>query len=546
MRSGKRSLVCPSPCWVVALPLAPSKSKEDDLSPKQRSIASVILLFYQTPSPSLFSDSTMASDPIDVSVAQDGGIMKTIIEAAPEDAAGPPIPFSEVTAHYTGTLESDGSKFDSSRDRGKPFKFTIGQGQVIKGWDEGFASMKVGEKAKLVIRSDYGYGSQSMGANIPANSNLVFDVELLGFQEKEKAKYEMSPEERMEKASKLKEEGTKEFMSGNHSIAAELYKKAADLVVDDGESEEPLPDEEKDMYVKCWGNAAMCYVKAKDWPDVISCCNKVLEKAPEEAKTNIKVLYRRGLAKMQTGELKLAKADLMAAYGIDSKNKDVRKAIQELKVKNAEAKKKEKAQFGGIFSSGKVSMYDDKEAVLVPNAKGDNPHVFFDVKQGDEELGRIVMQLYADITPKTADNFRALCTGEKGDGASGVPLHYKGCTFHRVIKDFMVQCGDFTNGDGTGGESIYGEKFPDENFKIKHTKAGLLSMANAGPGTNGSQFFITSRETPHLDDKHVVFGEVVGGMEVVRKIEGVPKNASDKPDVDIVIADCGLMPGEAN
>eukprot|EP00571_Detonula_confervacea_P009889 CAMPEP_0172300764 /NCGR_PEP_ID=MMETSP1058-20130122/2781_1 /TAXON_ID=83371 /ORGANISM="Detonula confervacea, Strain CCMP 353" /LENGTH=486 /DNA_ID=CAMNT_0013010649 /DNA_START=57 /DNA_END=1517 /DNA_ORIENTATION=+ len=483
----------------------------------------------------------MASDPIDVTTAQDGGIMKTIIEAAPEGAAGPPFAGSEVTAHYTGTLESDGSKFDSSRDRGKPFKFSIGQGQVIKGWDEGFASMKVGEKAKLVIRSDYGYGSQSMGANIPANSNLIFDVELLGFQEKEKPKYEMSPEERKEKAIKLKEEGTKEFMSGNHTIAAEVYKKAADFV-DEEESEEPLPDEEKDLYVKCWGNAAMCYVKGKSWADVIFCCNKVLDKAPEEAETNIKLLYRRGLAKMHTGELKEAKRDLMAAYGIDSKNKDVRKAIQELKTKNAEAKKKEKAQFGGIF--GKVSMYNDKEGVFVPNAKGDNPHVFFDMKQGDEKLGRVVMQLYADVTPKTAENFRALCTGEKGNGISGDPLHYKGSAIHRVIKDFMIQGGDFTNGDGTGGESIYGEKFPDENFKIKHTKGGLLSMANAGPGTNGSQFFLTSRETPHLDSKHVVFGEVVEGIEVVRKVEDVSKGENDKPDVAVIIEDCGMMPSD--
>lgn len=480
----------------------------------------------------------MTSDPIDVSVAQDGGIMKTILAAAPEGAAGPPFPNSEVTAHYTGTLASDGSQFDSSRDRGKPFKFSIGKGQVIKGWDEGFASMKVGEKAKLAIRSDYGYGSQSMGANIPANSDLNFDVELLGFQEKEKEKRDMSPEERMDKASKLKEEGTAEFTSGNHTIAAELYKKAADLVTDEDE-EESLPDEERGLYVKCWGNAAMCYVKGKDWAEVIHCCNKVLVTCPEELKTNIKVVYRRGLAKMHIGELKAAKTDLMTAYGIDQKNKDVRKAIQLLKTKNAEAKAKEKAQFGGIF--GKASIYDDKKGPLVPNAKGDNPHVFFDVSQGDEKLGRITMQLYQDITPKTAENFKALCTGEKGVGESGKSLHYKGSTFHRVIKDFMVQGGDFTKGDGTGGESIYGPCFPDENFDILHTKGGLLSMANAGPGTNGSQFFITTRETPHLDSKHVVFGEVVSGMEIVRKIEGVKVN-SDKPDVDVIIEDCGLLP----
>ena len=395
------------------------------------------------------------SDPIDVSLAQDGGIMKTIIEAAPENAAGPPPPGVEVTAHYTGTLESDGSKFDSSHDRGKPFVFTIGQGQVIKGWDEGFASMKVGEKAKLAIRSDYGYGERGMPPTIPAKANLVFDVELIGFKEKEKQPWEMTPEERLEKAAGLKQEGTKEFTSGNHTIAADLYTKAADLA-DENEEGETLADDQKDMFVKCLSNAAMCYVKGSSWSDVIDCCNKITSKCPEESKSNIKVLYRRGLAKMNIGELKEAKADLLAAYEIDKKNKDVRKAIQELKVKNAEAKKKEKALFGGVF--GKISMYDEKEGVLVPNAKGDNPHVYFVMKQGDEDLGRIVMQLYSDITPKTAENFRALCTGEKGNGVTGKPLHYKGRIFHRVIKDFMIQ-GGCSEGTGMGGESIYGVKF---------------------------------------------------------------------------------------
>ena len=248
----------------------------------------------------------------------------------------------------------------------------------------------------------------------------------------------MTPEELLEKATKLKEQGTTEFTSGSPTTAAEMYKKAADLV-DADEADEPLPDQEKDMYVKCWGNAAMCYVKTSSWPDVIYCCNKVLNKCPEESKTNIKVMYRRGLAKMHIGELKEAKSDLMAAYGMDNKNKDVRKAIADLKTRLADAKQKEKETFGGIF--GKASLYDEKEGPLIPNAKGTNPHVFFDVVQGDTKLGRIVMQLYEDITPKTAENFRKLCTGEAGNGSKGVPLHYKGSTFHRVIKDFMIQGG---------------------------------------------------------------------------------------------------------
>jgi cyclophilin family peptidyl-prolyl cis-trans isomerase len=155
------------------------------------------------------------------------------------------------------------------------------------------------------------------------------------------------------------------------------------------------------------------------------------------------------------------------------------------------------------------------------------------------------MLLYADTTPRTAENFRQLCTGESTRTAStGQKLHYKGSLFHRVIPNFMIQGGDFTRGDGTGGESIYGEKFADENFLVKHTEAGLLSMANAGPGTNGSQFFITSKATPHLDGKHVVFGRVIEGIEVFRLIEGTPTNAGDRPTADCVISDCGVLQEE--
>merc|ERR1712048_980801 len=150
-----------------------------------------------------------------------------------------------------------------------------------------------------------------------------------------------------------------------------------------------------------------------------------------------------------------------------------------------------------------------------------NPVVFFDVTIGGQNAGRITMELFADKTPKTAENFRALCTGEKGVGKSGKPLHYKGSTFHRVITEFMAQGGDFTAGNGTGGESIYGMKFNDENFNVKHTGRGDLSMANAGPNTNGSQFFMTFIPCNWLDGKHCVFGKVIDGWQTLDALESV-------------------------
>ncbi|KAK3736020.1 hypothetical protein RRG08_009088 [Elysia crispata] len=173
---------------------------------------------------------------------------------------------------------------------------------------------------------------------------------------------------------------------------------------------------------------------------------------------------------------------------------------------------------------------------------GHRPRCFFDISIGEQQVGRIVFELFSDVCPKTCENFRALCTGELGTSEkSGNTLHYKGALFHRVVKDFVIQGGDFTKFDGTGGESIYGGVFPDENLQMKHDKEFLLSMANRGKDTNGSQFFITTKSAPHLDGIHVVFGQVLSGQDVVRAIETLAVDSKSRPTTDVKISNCGEL-----
>ena len=166
-----------------------------------------------------------------------------------------------------------------------------------------------------------------------------------------------------------------------------------------------------------------------------------------------------------------------------------------------------------------------------------------DVSVEGESLGRMVFVLRSDVVPKTAENFRKLCAGGNEKSESGHDLCFKGSKFHRIIPGFMVQGGDFTKGNGTGGQSIYGAKFNDENFTLKHTEPGVLSMANAGPNTNGSQFFITTVPCPWLDGKHVVFGKLVDGMNVLKAIEKLG-TANGAPKSKVTIVDCGEVEAE--
>ena len=463
-----------------------------------------------------------------IDISGDGGIMKQITSPGISDEK--PQVGDLVKAHYTGTLE-DGTKFDSSRDRGKAFEFTCGVGQVIKGWDQGFASMCKGEKAILTIQSDYGYGAQGSPPVIPGGATLLFDVELINFGPKPKEKHEMTAEEKIQGAQQGKDVGLAAYKEKNFEMAYLEWEEALDyLQFDDSASDEERKQFD-DLKLSLHLNLAQAALLNKEFSGTLKYAGQVLEKDP----TNIKALYRSGAAHSGMANFAEAKQFLMEAYKIDNKNKAVRDELSLLKKRIQDAKTKEKQTFGNLFS--KAPMYDDKNDVAVVlghDEHKDTTKVYFDIAIGSSEPERVQMELFTDTVPKTAENFRALCTGEKGFG-------YKGCGFHRVIKDFMIQGGDFTNHNGTGGKSIYGEKFNDENFSSKHTEPFLLSMANSGKNTNGSQFFITTTATPHLDNKHVVFGRVLKGSEIISKIENSEKGSDDKPVEPVTIVECGEL-----
>ena len=238
-------------------------------------------------------------------------------------------------------------------------------------------------------------------------------------------------------------------------------------------------------------------------------------------------------------------ADIKEAIKLSPADKSMRDEFETIKAAKAKEVDHEKEMAkrlfsGGLYQEKAVPVKEVKKAAAgLPEFKEENPQVFFDITIGDGESQRVVFELFPEQVPKTAENFRVLCTGEKG----GV-LHYKGSIFHRVIKEFMMQGGDTTNRNGTGGMSIYGNKFNDEGVWLPHTRGGLLSMANSGPNTNGSQFFVTFKPTAWLDGKHTVFGRVIKGYEVCEKAEGTETKGSDVPVQQITIVDCGELEGD--
>ena len=461
-----------------------------------------------------------------INITDDGGVKKRIIK---EGTGAQAVEGNEVKVNYIG---KNGDKvFDQTKD--KPFSFKIGSHSVIKGWEEGVKTMKVGEKAEFIFSPDYAYGKQKVSDLIPENSTLNFEIELLEATGSKKEISDMEYEEKCEEGRKLKQEGVEKYKAGDYVGAREKWDEACKYL---DRYINKYADYEKDgcdLYQSVLTNLCNCCNKQKEYYAVIVYANKGIKVNDQLPK----LFYFRAIANAQTSEFENAKKDIESLEKLLTEKEKENAGIDYIrglierrqKETNTQRKKFSKGLFGH-------SLYKDKEPskpIPPPTEQNPkNPVVFLDIKVGDKEKQRVTIELFNDKVPKTCDNFRCLCTGEKN-------ITYKGSIFHRVIKNFMVQGGDFENADGTGGKSIYGEKFEDENFFYAHSREGLVSMANSGKDTNGSQFFITLKDTPWLDGKHVVFGQVLKGMEVIKEIEELKTDSDDKPEIEVIIENCG-------
>lgn len=486
-------------------------------------------------------------------VTDDGLVKKATLRATSMKVPLYPVDGMELKVHYTGTLpyvEGADEPFDCSRKRKTPFTFTLGHGAVIAGWDEAFCKVAVGETALIEVGPAYGYGSEGHPPVIPPDAHLRFEVELLSAAVKKKELHQLTAEEKYELSTLHKAKGLELFAAQEWKGARRAFAEAVHYCDASTytRNDKPLPDDVAAVYLSCHLNASQCALNAKEWPAAAAYATRAVRLRPD----SVKALYRRGVARSRMGLLDEAKADLKKAAALDPKNKPVRVAWAELKTLVAEQTKGQKTTFKGAFD--KVSLFGDKPSNVLHPSETENPYVFFRIRalpKGGEGGaaaaegfdGTLVLRVYEDSHPKTAKNFLALTRGDKGRGrVFGKPLAYAGTPIHRVAKDFMIQGGDVVAGDGTSGESIYGKTFKDEHTHLKFDAPGCLSMANSGPDTNQSQWFVTCDEAPHLDGKHVVFGKLVAGMAFLKQLANLDADADGAPKFfSVKIAQCDVL-----
>ncbi|KAJ1617599.1 hypothetical protein T492DRAFT_605276 [Pavlovales sp. CCMP2436] len=483
-------------------------------------------------------EETTAKEVETIDVAGDGGCLKQVLVAGNLERGSPP-PGSKVKVHYVGTLASDGSKFDSSRDRGTEFEFVIGQGQVIKGWDVGVASMHKGEKAILTCTPAYAYGARGSPPKIPAEATLNFEVELFSWSEVKKSKWEMQADERIAEGLKCKAEGTVLFKAGNFAEAAELYKAAADYLHEvtdliEGDDDGAKSKEAVAAEVTCLLNETMCHLKLGESAEALECCNTALELDG----SNVKALFRRASAHISLQNFAEAKADIRKGIGLEPNNRDLRELFDSVKKAEAAVKAKEASLYGGMFSKA-GGLYDDQPSVVV--FRGELPKVFFDISIGaaSRQITCGKCFFYTYICTHVC-----VCIPLRYSRPLSPPIIQNNNDYHTHIHTHTIRPDTRTMCLPRGTHAPFRPPFPPFPLRPPLCPSPLRPLS-AGPGTNGSQFFITTTETPHLDGKHCVFGRVTSGMELVRRIEELETADGDKPAQAVLIADCGQLAAPA-
>ncbi len=466
----------------------------------------------------------------------DGGVIK---ETLTEGYGAKPEPFHEVAVTYKGWWTNSEEDLGKNQSVQAPYRFIVGSGQVMPGWDIAVPTMRRGEKAKVTIEAKYASGWPSCPPYFPYDSKAQYEIEILDSYPKRNKLSAYPAEELVKFAETYKTQGKEHFLAGRLPHAMYCYYESLRFL---DPLEKPLPDLRRTLKL----NLAVCLFKRSEWKETAKLCGEILKETPGQTKA----LYLRGVSFAKLDKCEDAIKDLgqvVAATPDDTKAKAEFDRLMKMKEKQMpQQKKAHRTQYTAMFEEHKI--YEDKPAKqkALPQYNPGNPRVFLNFQIGKEtEPRKVVVELFSDRVPKTAENFRCLCTGEKT--TLDPKLAYAGCRVLAVSKGFGLIAGDVENKVG-GAESsvsthsIYGKSFNDENFSTAHSSAGVLSMYNTGKDTNASQFVITFKACPELDDKQVVFGRVVSGMDTVKKLENLEVQVGGKPKAEVFISDCGAFP----
>lgn len=427
--------------------------------------------------------------------------------------------------------------------RARGVEFVLGDGSVVKGMDEGVASMTKGELAEIVVGPTLAFGDKGLPPLVPPQTTFVMEIELVDVRSVEEES-SMSWSQRAAFVSEWKHKGNVLFRNGEFDEASKAYERALsvgtwdipDCVSEDASDQSK--EELNSLLCSVRLNAAQSYLNIRDYSKAIALTTMVLK----SDSNNNKALFRRGTAYSAYGLIQEAKMDLTKCRELPNIDKHaVNKQVKILHDRAQQSSLRDRS-YTSLHLSNRAPTYDERKAPE-DGAHHDDKNsafAFFEVTIDDAPQGRIEFELFQDALPKTVANFLALCTGEKATTERS--LHYKGSKFHRVIKGFMCQGGDVdAPHEGSGGISIYGSRFEDESVGRRHDAPFLLCMANSGPNSNGSQFFVTTAPAPHLDGKDVVFGKVTLGFDVISKIESLDTDSTCRPVKNVVIEDCGVI-----